>query len=84
VFARILPLQTVGFFLAVVRKKRETLTTRVVESEKNSSRTRRKPIVMVQPVQYRLGHDRSARAQGTPMRPQRRRHTSWRIGYAWP
>ena len=25
---------------------------------------------MVQPVQYRLGHDRSARAQGMPMRPR--------------
>ena len=28
---------------------------------------------MVQPVQYRLGHDRSARAQEMSMRPQRRR-----------
>src|ERR1700751_4828402 len=35
----------------------------------------------MQPVQYRLGHDRWARAQGMPMRPQRRRHTCWRIGY---
>jgi hypothetical protein len=29
-------------------------------------------------LQYRLGHDRSARAQGMPMRSQRRRHTPWR------
>ena len=43
-------------------------------SDENSCRTRRKPRVMVQPVQYRLSHDRSARAQGMPMRPQRRRH----------
>jgi hypothetical protein len=41
-------------------------------------------IVMVQPVQYRLGHDRSARAQAMPMTSQWRRHTPWRIGHGWP
>ena len=54
------------------------------ESDENSRRTRREPIVIVQPVQYRFGHDRSARAQGMPMRSQRRRHTPCRIGYPWP
>jgi hypothetical protein len=65
---------------SALTSRHSLLTTYVGGSDEYSRRTWREPIVMVQPVQYRLGHDRSALAQGMPMRPQRRQHTSSRIG----